>query len=98
MHIAFQSPYPLASRVGMALAQDHRFASLFALLYKMPNAQTYVVGGTVRDALLGRMSADPHIVVTGISEEQLAEWRRREEKGVGGGLKEIGRASGRERV
>lgn len=89
MHIAFQSPYPLASRVGMALAQDHRFASLFALLYKMPNAQTYVVGGTVRDALLGRMSADPHIVVTGISEEQLAEWRRREEKGVGGGLKDF---------
>lgn len=53
------------------LTKSAAFAWLREMLEKMPHAEAYVVGGTVRDAALGRRVKDVDLVVRNVGAEDL---------------------------
>lgn len=57
------------------LATTHPALRVFSSLRaQFPDAKTYLVGGAVRDALLGRPVGDIDTVVAGVAREQLEPW------------------------
>ncbi len=61
-------------RVTQFLQGEERLTWTSLLFSAFPNAQIFLVGGTVRDLLLGRLPKDLDLVVRGVPEEELYSW------------------------
>ncbi len=59
------------------IKEDSRFEALFNLKREFPESQSFIVGGAVRDALLGRTPKDIDFVVRGVSGTQLEKYLKR---------------------
>lgn len=66
---------PKAS-IETLLRQEPVLALLFSVRETFPDAEVYLVGGAVRDALRNRPCQDFDFVVRGVPEEELAQWMR----------------------
>lgn len=68
------SPVSPADRVGHLVAHTPDFAWAFRFLQEFPHASLAIVGGTVRDALIGRVPNKGHLLITGASPVRVQAW------------------------
>lgn len=59
------------ARLGRAVADDVRMRTIFSLLRNNPNADALLTGGSARDAVIGRIPKNTHILVRGITPQTL---------------------------
>lgn len=62
------------SRIERALAAEPTLRFVTPLLAAFPAAELYLVGGAVRDLLLGRPTADFDFVVRGMKRQEIERW------------------------
>ncbi len=63
MSLAWRSPFPPAQRVGAFVADTPACSWMFRYLQAFPASDIVLFGGTVRDALLGRLPAHVHVFI-----------------------------------
>lgn len=61
----------ITKKMARQIAREPCLVFLPSLIKRLPNAQIYLVGGTVRDLLLGKPNKDFDFVITGIKPHQL---------------------------
>lgn len=59
------------------ISQEKRLTWMGLLLDEFPRGELFVVGGTVRDVLIGRFPKDIDLLVRGIEPEKLESWLQR---------------------
>lgn len=69
-----RSAMPYESRLAAFIAHEKRLTWVSLFLHDLPNAQVYLVGGTVRDALRGEEPNDIDLVVRGVHPDKLETW------------------------
>ncbi|MBP9828281.1 CCA tRNA nucleotidyltransferase [Patescibacteria group bacterium] len=62
---------PATARLGRAVADDERMRAIFSLLRNNPNADALLTGGSARDAIIGRIPKNTHILVRGVTPQAL---------------------------
>lgn len=61
-------------RASLFVDAEHRLTWTSLFYQAFPNADIYLVGGTLRDALLGRLPDDIDIVIRNVPIEKLEQW------------------------
>lgn len=67
---------PAHGRVGRFVADEGNLAFVFPLLHDFPEADALVVGGTTRDAIIGRAHNGIHLMVSGVPKAKLDQYLR----------------------
>ncbi|OGL66941.1 hypothetical protein A2856_00350 [Candidatus Uhrbacteria bacterium RIFCSPHIGHO2_01_FULL_63_20] len=67
-------PSEAISRLRSFLASDPALAFLHAFIADHPGAEAFLVGGAVRDAVMGRSVKDVDVVVRGRAREEVERW------------------------
>lgn len=62
--------------IHTALHRDKAYSFIHDLMRDEPNAEVFLVGGFVRDALIGRTSKDADFVVRNLEQDTLERWLR----------------------
>lgn len=70
--LLYSRAIPPHTRVGRFVADEPRLGWLFKFLHRVPRAEAYLVGGTVRDASKGRIPKGIHVLVRNVPLEDLA--------------------------
>jgi tRNA nucleotidyltransferase/poly(A) polymerase len=70
--LLYSRAIPPHTRVGRFVADEPRLSWLFKFLHRVPRAEAYLVGGTVRDASKGRIPKGIHVLVRNVPLEDLA--------------------------
>ena len=65
---------PPHTRVGALVADTSELGWAFSLLRDFPEADVYLVGGSVRDAITGRQPHEWHTLVRDVSPARLTNW------------------------
>lgn len=65
-------------QVNNFIREEHRLSFTSLLLAEFPQSEIYLVGGTVRDVLLGKIPNDIDIVVKGVESEELDKWLKKQ--------------------
>lgn len=65
---------PAHQRVGALVADSSELGWAFALLHDIPEADVYLVGGTVRDAIQGKTPHEWHTLVRDVAPSKLTRW------------------------
>lgn len=68
---------PAHVRVGRFVADEPKLSWVFPFLHEHPHADALITGGTARDAILGRIPHEVHVLVHGVPEHSLATWKRK---------------------
>jgi hypothetical protein len=74
MFAPWLSPVRPADRVGIVIARTPDFAWAFRFLQEFPSASLALVGGSVRDALVGHVSHCGHLLITNASPIRVSHW------------------------
>jgi tRNA nucleotidyltransferase/poly(A) polymerase len=66
--------HPPELRAALFVESEKRLTWLGFFYTDFPNADVYLVGGTLRDILIGRMPQDIDLVIRNVDPEQLEQW------------------------
>lgn len=65
-------------RAGRFVADESRLSWVWRLLSRLTGSEAYLVGGTTRDALKGRVPQEIHLVIRNVPESKLDDYLRKE--------------------
>ena len=65
-------------RAGRFVADEAQLSWVWRLLSNLPGSEAYLVGGTTRDALSGKLPQDIHLVIRNVPEAKLDDYLRKE--------------------
>ena len=65
-------------RAGRFVADEAQLSWVWRLLTNLPGSEAYLVGGTARDALSGKLPQDIHVVIRNVPEAKLDDYLRKE--------------------
>lgn len=74
MHLEYARNIPPKHRLGAFVADTENLGWAFALLHDFPKADVLLTGGTVRDAILGRLPHGLHTLVRDVAPPKLTHW------------------------
>lgn len=65
-------------RAGRFVADERQLSWVWRLLSRIPGSEAYLVGGTTRDALSGKLPQEIHLVIRNVPESKLDDYLRKE--------------------
>ncbi len=81
MHpLNYASSAPPDIRLGRFVADEPALGWIFRLLSKISGSEAYLVGGTTRDTVTGRLPNEIHVVVRNVPEPRLEDYLQKEGK------------------